>query len=142
MEMSGKIIPVNQTLILLYMFALLDQYYIAYELKNKIDVNPYRDNITMKTDDGKYVEIPQDMRKYAIQKWIEMKSDKNKKHKNLKQKHDDDTDEDRACYSCRKEKKCNDHTLIDTSFQLILCLLIIFTLLYTLSLLRQGILKI
>jgi hypothetical protein len=142
MEKNGKMIPINQTLVLLYMFALLDQYDIAFDLKQTYEIDPYRDKIIMKTDDDKYIEIPQEMQKYAIQQWTDMKDKKPSYKQEYKAILDDDTDDDKACRSCRKERKREDHTVIDTSFQLILCLLIIFTILYTLSLLRQCVLKI
>jgi len=150
MEKTGKVIPINQTLVMLYMFSLLDQYDIAIELKKSVEVDPYRDNIIMKTDDGKYIEIPIEMQKYAIQKWIETKGKKNNKpsyenaydqeYKKLHEQ-DDDTDDDKACHSCRKEKKQSDYTVIDTSFQLILCLIVIFALIYALSSIRYYVIK-
>ena len=45
------------------------------------------------------------------------------------------------CKTCQIKNKEKDNTLVDKMFQLILCLILIFTILYTLSLIRQGVIK-
>lgn len=153
MEKTGNIIPIDQNLIMSHMFSLLKQYDIDSELKSPTKIDPYRDDLIMKTTDDRYIEIPREIQKYAVQKWIEMKGHKYNKpsyeqidylfdeENKIQNDQDDNTDDDKACQSCRKERKESEYTLIDTSFQLILCLIIIFVLLYALSSIRCNFIK-
>lgn len=139
-----KYIQLDQTFVLLYIFALLDTYDKANTNKKNIPkLNPYSEPILLKTNNGKYVEIPKNAQMYAITKWNEIKTYTDKKSEEKqeeKQDQNDDTDDEgKTCIACRKDKINPNGTLIDTTFQLIICLIIIFTILYTLSLARKGI---
>lgn len=140
-----KYVPLDQTFVLLYIFALLDAYdkSIRSNKKQLPESNPYTDKIMLKTDNGKYVELPGNVQKYAIEKWDEIKKNKSTQLEKpiisgTNQDNDDTDDEGKPCIACRKDKINSDSTLIDTTFQLILCLVMIFTILYTLSLIRKG----
>jgi hypothetical protein len=144
MEKNGNYIPVDKTLMVLYIFALLDNYDTSIENGIKPKIDPYRDTLYMKTNEQKYVEIPEDLRKSAISQWLQDRKNKPRNHNYLRGEeesiHTLNTKTREKCKTCRKDKKRRDYTLIDTTFQLILCLMIIFTILYTLGLIRKGVL--
>ena len=144
MEKNGNYIPVDKTLMVLYIFALLDDYDTSIKNGTKPKIDPYRNILYMKTDEQKYVEIPEDLRKYAILQWLQGRKIKPRDHNYLQSEEESiqisKSKTSEKCKTCRKDKKHRDYTLIDTTFQLILCMIIIFTILYTLSLIRKGVL--
>ncbi len=149
MEKNGNYIPIDRTLTVLYIFALLDNYDSSIKKGIKSTTDPYRDTLFMKTEDDKYVEIPENLRKYAISQWLQDRKIKPRSHNDLQVEEEHanvNTDiqsesKPEKCKTCRKDRRHRDHTLIDTTFQLILCLIIIFTILYTLSLIRKGVIR-
>lgn len=124
---------INQTFVLLYMFTLLKD----YDENNKASLNPYVDDIMMKTQNGKFVPIPKDMQIFAIAQWNKMK---NKQFEQSVYEVDTD-DDDRACISCRKESKEKNKSIFQIAAQIVLCILIIITILYVLSSLRKTFIK-
>lgn len=154
MEKNGNYLPIDRTLTVLYIFSLLDNYDLSIKKGNKPLIDPYRQTLYMRTDEDKYVEIPDDLRRYAIQQWLqERKIEPRSNDENdsliseetiLKKRISEEIQPENKgekCISCRKERRHKDRTLVDTTFQLILCLVIIFTILYTLSLVRRGVLR-
>ena len=63
MEKNGNYISVDKTLMVLYIFALLDSYDKSTKNGTRSKIDPYRDTLYMKTDEQKYVEVPNDLRK-------------------------------------------------------------------------------
>ena len=83
-------------------------------------VNPYQDKLSLETSNGTTMEIPIDVQKAAIIQW-----------QNLKNKNKNDMND-------VKESSVD---MIDSLFQFLFCILIIFTLMYTISLFRKGVIK-
>jgi hypothetical protein len=107
----------NNALVILYIFALLDTYDKAID-KSTIEIDPYREKIHMRTDGGDYIQVPDELHKYAIEQWIEKKG---KLGKNTMMDENND--------------------LVNDIIQLVLCIFVIFVLIYCLSLMRKGLVK-
>ncbi len=71
---NGNVLPIDKRVAFLYMFLTWSKYDRFVEKGIKPSNNPYSDEIIMSTDDGKYIKIPDDLRKYAIQQWMIKKS--------------------------------------------------------------------
>ena len=69
--------------------------------------------ISVKSEDGTYVEVPEDVQKYAIRKWVESKGEIH-------------------------EKATCGTSFMNSILQLIICLLIVFIFMYSLSCFRKG----
>lgn len=82
--------------------------------------NPYQDRIALETSTGS-VQIPLEIQKAAINQWVNLK-----KNNNLQNNQVD---------------KESSFDMVDSLFQFLLCILIIFTLMYTLSLFRKGVIR-
>jgi hypothetical protein len=115
-----KNIPLDKTFVMLYVFALLDDYDKSIDKGDQPLVNIYKDDILIKTENGKYAIVPDEIKQYAITQWTNRKS-------SLNMSNDDYDDYE------------TDDTLVDTLFQLIYYLLIIFLVLYTLNLFKKYI---
>jgi hypothetical protein len=134
-QVDGEnMIPLDKTLVILYVFALLDEYDRANDKGEQPEVDPYREKILIKTDNGKYAVVPEEIQQHSINEWVSTKGIKNGKPKYSNGGEHDNSDDD----SYENDK---DNTLIDTAFQLIFCLLIIFIVLYSLSLFRKGLVR-
>lgn len=142
MEINENYIPIDRTLMVLYIFTLLNEYDIALKNGDNPKIDPYRSTLYMETDNNKYVEIPEDLRKYAILQWLQ--------NRKIKPRYDNyvyteehvpvnNSSKNEKCKTCRKDIRHRDYTLVDTTFQLILCLIIIFTIFYILGLIRRGV---
>jgi hypothetical protein len=81
-------------------------------------VNPYQERLVLETKNGA-IEIPIEVQKAAILQWSNLKKN-NKENKGDGEKSFD---------------------MVDSLFQFLLCILIIFTLMYTLSLFRKGVIR-
>lgn len=99
-------------LMLLSVYSALDN----FDNKNDTTINPYKDVLQFQTHEGT-IEIPTEVQKAAILQWTNLKN----KNKN--------------------EIKKTSVDMVDSLFQFLFCILIIFTLLYTLSLFRKGVIK-
>lgn len=82
--------------------------------------NPYQDRLTFETSTGS-MQIPLEIQKAAIDQWVNLKKN------NVAQNNQVD--------------KENSFDMVDSLFQFLLCILIIFTLMYTLSLFRKGVIR-
>jgi hypothetical protein len=103
-------------LMLLHVYGVLDD----YDDGNKI-INPYTDRLVYDSSHGD-IEIPIEIQKAAINQWKILKNGKLK--------------------STNKNKiKKDSSNVVDSLFQFLLCILIIFTLMYTLSLFRRGVVR-
>ena len=123
-ENTEKNIPLDRTFVTLYVIALLDEYERSVNSGNKPEVDPYREKILVKTENGKYAIVPDEVQQYAIKQWTTSKGINNGKPI-LGDPEDDENDDD------------SDNTLVDRLFQLVFYLLVIFLILYTLNLLRK-----
>jgi mannose/fructose/N-acetylgalactosamine-specific phosphotransferase system component IID len=101
-------------LMLLHVYALLDEYD-----KGNHMVNPYTEKLVLETSHGA-IEIPIEIQKAAITQWVSLK-DKVSGNEN------------------KLTNKNNSPDMVDSLFQFLMCILIIFTLMYTLSLFRKGV---
>lgn len=142
MKPTENVVPLDQSLVILYIYTLLDDYDSAINAGKKPKIDPYRDDILIKLDNGNYALIPKDVQQYSISKWLEAKGINNDKPTVINdykptiiknKKYDNSAEE-----SYENDK---DDTLVDTLFQLAFCLLIICLILYTLSLFRAGLIK-
>ena len=115
-----KNIPLDKTFVMLYVFALLDDYDKSIDKGDQPLVEIFKDDILIKTENGKYAIVPDEIKQYAITQWTNRKSSLNMSN--------DDYDENET-----------DDTLVDTLFQLIYYLLIIFLVLYTLNIVKKYI---
>lgn len=86
-------------------------------------LNPYQDKLTLDTANGS-MQIPLEIQKSAINQWSNLKKN------NISQNDQNDQD-----------NKENSYDMVDSLFQFLLCILIIFTLMYTLSLFRKGVIR-
>jgi len=114
-ESNDKYISEKDAYVLLYMFALLDEYDKSDD-PNKQLRDPYRQQISVPTKNGAYIKVPDYIQKYAIYKWIESKG------------------------KIHEKPPCN-KSFVNNVFQLIVCLLIVFIFIYLLSRFRKGISK-
>lgn len=103
-------------LMLLHVYSLLDMYDNNLTLQPL--PNPYQDKLIFETKQGT-VEIPIEIQKAAIVQWNALK-------------------EKRKLNNVSTDNQVN---MIDSLFQFLLCILIIFTLMYTLSLFRKGVIR-
>ena len=129
--------PIDKTESVSYIFSVLDDYNKKVENGETPDIDPYREHIYMKSNDGRYVQVSEDLQKFAIREWL---AKRGLEPRNVTMEESISKSDDK-CKMCKRDGKKRDRTLIDTTFQLILCLIIIFTILYTLSLVKKGILK-
>lgn len=76
---SGQLIPIDQNMALKYIYGLLEEYdqKIINNVDTSVQFNPYRQQIVMQLDNGKYVSIPEQLHQYAIDKWLEATSPNN-----------------------------------------------------------------
>lgn len=130
MQKNGNYIQIDKKKTISYVLSMLNEYDNNIEMKKQSESNPYKDPIYMKTDDGKFVEVPEDLQKYAISKWIEVKSMLDEKINYVNPESEEDIE---------KQVLEESYTMFDAIFQMILCLVIIFIILYTISLIRKGI---
>lgn len=82
--------------------------------------NPYQDRLTLETSTGQ-IQIPIEIQKAAINQWSNLKKNNVSQNKQV--------------------DKENSSDMVDSLFQFLLCILIIFTLMYTLSLFRKGVIR-
>lgn len=68
---NGNVIPINALEASEYTKMLLSEYdnIIKNHKDTKIDINPYSDKIIMPLENGKFVEIPQNIQDSAILEW-------------------------------------------------------------------------
>jgi hypothetical protein len=122
----------------LYLFVLLDQFDKDIIAGKKIRFNPYIDPISINMgtkNKNLIVFIPKEIQKETINEYHSIKNLLN--HKNKKE-----NENDKEKYiTCDKESIKKDYTLIDTSLQIISCIIMIFIILYILSLIRKSIMK-
>ena len=140
-------IPADKMLIVLYVLLLLSEYDKQIDNKEIPASNPYIDRITMPTE-GDYIEVPKELQRIAIQKWILSKEeDKNEDSEEHNRQSDRDDSyvvnsedniivHDDTCYckSCDYKKSSYFASII----QIVVCLLIIIAIFYLLSWMRQG----
>lgn len=68
--MTGKNIPINTTVLMEYVINNLKMYHeYVNSTGDEPDFNPYNSPIVYRTDDGKSVEIPEEVKKEAIKVW-------------------------------------------------------------------------
>ena len=103
-------------LMLLHVYGVLD----SYDNGNKI-INPYTDRLVYDSSHGD-IEIPMEIQKAAINQWKILKNVKTES-------------------TNKNENNKNSSNVVDSLFQFLLCILIIFTLMYTLSLFRRGVVR-
>jgi hypothetical protein len=118
-----KNVPLDKTFVILYVIALLDEYERSIKMGKKPLIDPYREKILIKTENGKYAIIPEEVQQYAIKQWVSAKGI-TKGKPNYNNSDDDDDDEDES--------------LTYVLFKLIFYLLVIFLVLYVLNLLRLN----
>jgi hypothetical protein len=115
-EKNNQYISEEDAMIILYVFTLLDEYDRA-DNNSKPQNDPYKQNIYVKSEEGLNLIIPEDTQRYAIHKWLESKQSK------------------------ESEKSSCDNSFTNSVVQLIICLLIVFFFMYSLSCFRKGITK-
>lgn len=99
------------------LYSKLHEYDIAQQNGEKIDFNPYVDTIIISSpsDNDVSYEVPKAKQQLAVSKWTEIKNNPNSESE--------------------EENKINnvnsDDNLTDSTFQFILCALIIFVILHT-----------
>lgn len=101
---------------LLQVYSSLD----SFDKNNNTMSNPYKDRLTLDTAKGS-IEIPVEVQKSAINQWLNLKKNKVSQNK------------------INYEEKSFD--MVDSLFQFLLFILIIFTLIYTFGLFRKGIIR-
>lgn len=68
--MTGKSIPVNTTLLMEYVINSLTKYHEYVESTGEEpEFNPYRDPIIYRLEDGRSIEIPEQVKTEAIKHW-------------------------------------------------------------------------
>lgn len=156
---NGKFIPIDQQSAINYIFFVLNDF-DEKNIKGNItpkEPNPYQDKLVMPTNNGKFIVIPEDLHKFAIEKWIEQKRsinlnkisdnsviDDNYGVKASDQKEEESDDEDdiilhsggcecKKCKKCSKNKNSKDHTYYVYNsyyFKLFVCIMILIILAY------------
>jgi hypothetical protein len=102
---------------LLYVYEALDNFDKSNENSK---LNPYEDQLTMETSTGDLL-IPVELQQLAITQWQNMKKN--------------------ATALAENENNTNSVDIVGSLFHFLLCILIIFTLMYTLSLFRRGVIR-
>lgn len=103
-------------LMLLKVYSMLDVY--DNSPNNVAKVNPYQDKLYLTFDNDQQIEIPNGVVQTAITQWQKLNNKKSVTNKNK-------VNEDNSDFT-------------DMLFQFLMCLLIVFTLMYTYSLFKRG----
>jgi hypothetical protein len=73
---TGNQIEIDSNLVSDQVILLLDEFYDKVSRGEIPEINPMKEKIIMQTDEGKAFEIPEDIQRMAIEKWLAMKNSK------------------------------------------------------------------
>lgn len=130
----------DKTSAILYVFKLLEDYDIATKNGTKPKIDPYRDELYLINDNDVHIEISDNLRKTAIREWLQQRNIAPRGHTYSEERiisSEETTVKSNKCMSCRRDGRHSNRTLIETSIQLILCIIIIFMMLYMLSRIKK-----
>ena len=100
-QFTGNNLPIDPYYSSMYVMALLSEYDNRMKRGNVPSQNPYKDEIVMKLQDGKFVKVPSEIQSEAVKKWLstpeterdlEVKNNRNNRSRIIK--HIDDSDEE------------------------------------------------
>lgn len=138
-EQNGNVIPIDKSSVIKYIFACLNDYDIKKfkGIDTSNQANPYQDKLIMPLENGKFISVPEDLHKFAVEKWLESNSntnDNNNTINNNVSKNNTEEDDgiiihanDCKCKDCagKKNKYDNFHYL-----KIFICVLIVMLLIY------------
>lgn len=73
---TGDQVQIDPDLVSDQVITLLDDYDEKTARGEKPDINPMKEKIIIRTNDGKAFEIPEDIQRAAIEKWLAIKNEK------------------------------------------------------------------
>jgi len=71
---TGNQIEIDPNLVSDQVILLLDEFHDKVSRGETPEINPMKERIIMQTDEGKAFEIPEDIQRMAIEKWLSMKN--------------------------------------------------------------------
>jgi hypothetical protein len=71
---TGNQIEINPNLVSDQIILLLDEFHDKISRGETPEINPMKERIIMQTDEGKAFEIPEDIQRMAIEKWLAIKN--------------------------------------------------------------------
>jgi hypothetical protein len=110
----------SDNIVKLYVFSILDEYDKNVSGKKQTDFNPYIDKISI----GKNKYMPTNIQQQIIYEWTKIKNNFNNQHQ--EDKYD-------RCIDCKKENINSNDNIIQSYLETILCIFIIFFILYLMS---------
>jgi hypothetical protein len=126
---TGNYIGVEPKVVINYVMSLLDDY--EYKLNNglKPDVDPYRESIVMTLEDGRQIEVPEELQRTAVVRWVQQNGADNSIVRSDSMEEETKTDNKK-----KKGKKC----FLSYGMRIAMCLLTIVILMMVLGKIRPG----
>jgi hypothetical protein len=122
---SSEMSDDTRNIMKLYVFSILDEFDRDVVNKKKLSFNPYIDRISMAMDGGTMIFVPVDIQKQIVYDWVTTKHLISI------------PPVPKSAEEIKKDMIITDDNFIDTSLQTILCIIIIFVILYALGSMRQ-----
>ena len=136
-QYTGNYVPIDPIQSSLHVVALLNNYDRRMKNRKKSKINPYKEKIYMKSSNGKYIEIPESVQKTAISTWLKTRKNVQQELQELQELNEDgDTDKDNYIDNSYIDEICGKNNMIDLMFQLTLCVIISFAVIYSFRLLK------
>lgn len=124
---TGNYIQIDPEVATRYVVKQLEKYDKMSDSGVETKMNPYNERIIMALEDGRQIEIPDDIQRLAIAKYVSENAIQAKHDRPTIKVHEISDDMD------------DEQSMLSVFFQITVCLVIIITILYLLTLLRKGV---
>lgn len=121
---TGNFIQIDPEQATEYVISQLQKYDDATDNGHHPKFNPYTERIIMTLDDKRQVEVPEEIQRMAITQYVSQNSVREQHYETKTEAHEVDDSDDQSATSI--------------FVQIVICLIIILTILYLLTLIRKG----